>query len=249
MLGKRAIHYANDKFTKSLCILLTGIWAATSRHVISSTLAHLIVSQHGSRFTFSHDFGHLLVTQLEVTLEGHPVDVRVRTTKVDGETYFQTDLSSEDYIHRPTSLKDLCSYKVTIYYKKVLKPKNAIKKSFNISSNTANTENYENDKSDDSDDDLGDSTPTDKNFEFLTTHPGYHVAKLTKLKNWVVPMMYYDGVRVWSIFSLCIQDNNCDENTTETREDYAKTALLMFHPLQKLDDIMMDGSYWKLFYK
>jgi hypothetical protein len=33
------------------------------------------------------------------------------------------------------------------------------------------------------------------------------------------------------------------------REDYAKIALLMFHPLQKLDDIMMDGSYWKLFYR
>ena len=33
------------------------------------------------------------------------------------------------------------------------------------------------------------------------------------------------------------------------REDYAKIALLMFNPLPKLDDIMMDGSYWKLFYR
>ena len=81
-----------------------------------------------------------------------------------------------------------------MYYKKVLTPKNAIKKSFNISSNTTNTENYENDKSDDLDDDLGDTMPTDNNFEFLTTHPGYHLTKLTKLKNWVVPMMYYHGV-------------------------------------------------------
>ena len=88
MLGKRTIHNANDEFTKSLCILLSGMRAATSRHVISATLAHLIVSQNGSRFTFSHDFGHLLVTQLEATLEGHPVDVHVRTTKVDGEMYF-----------------------------------------------------------------------------------------------------------------------------------------------------------------
>ncbi len=41
-----------------------------------------------------------------------------------------------------------------MYYKKVLKPKNAIKKSFDVSSNTTNTEYYENGKSDDLDDDL-----------------------------------------------------------------------------------------------
>ena len=63
-----------------------------------------------------------------------------------------------------------------------------------VSSNTTNTENYENDISDDSDDNLCDSTPTGNNFEFLTTHPGYHFTMLTKLKNWVVPMMYHDGV-------------------------------------------------------
>jgi hypothetical protein len=55
-------------------------------------------------------------------------------------------------------------------------------------------------------------------------------------------MMFYDGVRACSIFSLFIQDKNCDENTTERREDYAKIALLMFHPLRKLDDIIMDGE-------
>ena len=111
----------NDKFTKILCFLLSGMRAATSRHVISSTFAHLDMSQNGKRFTFSHDFRLLQVTQLEATLEGHPVDVRVRTTKVDGEKYFWPDSSSEDYIHRPTSFKDLCSYEATIYYKKVLK--------------------------------------------------------------------------------------------------------------------------------
>jgi hypothetical protein len=72
------------------------------------------------------------------------------------------------------------------------------------------------------DDDLGNSTPTGNNFELLTTHPGYHFTKITKLKNWVIPMIYHDGVQVCSIFSLRIKDNDCDENTTEMREDYAK---------------------------
>jgi hypothetical protein len=70
--------------------------------------------------------------------------------------YLWPNSSSEDYIHCPTSLQGLCSYEVVMYYKKVLKPQNAIKKSFYVTSNVTNTENYENDKSDDSDDDLGD---------------------------------------------------------------------------------------------
>jgi hypothetical protein len=150
--------------------------------------------QNGTRFTFSHDFGHLLVSQLEATLEGNPVNVHVRTTKVDRETYFWLNSSSEDYIHCPTSLKGLCSCEVAMHYKKVLKPQNAIKESFNVSSNTTNTENDEDDFSDDLDDDVCDSKTTGNNLKFLTTHPGYLFTQLTKLKNWVVPMMYYNGV-------------------------------------------------------
>ena len=75
ILGKRSTHDANDEFIKSLCVLLSGLRAATSRYVLSATLAHLIISQNVSTFTFSHDFGHLLVTQLEATLEGCPIDV------------------------------------------------------------------------------------------------------------------------------------------------------------------------------
>ena len=61
-----------------------------------------------------------------------------------------------------------------MHYKKVLKPKNAIKESFNVYSNTTNTENNEDDISDDSDDDVCDSMPTDNNFKFLTTYPSRH---------------------------------------------------------------------------
>lgn len=56
MLAKRSIHNAIGEITKSLCILQSGMRAATSRHVYSDTLAHLIVSQNCSRFTFSHNF-------------------------------------------------------------------------------------------------------------------------------------------------------------------------------------------------
>ena len=60
-------------------------------------------------------------------------------------------------------------------------------------------------------------------------------------------MTYYDGARLCSISNLCIRKKECDENTTELREEYTKLALLMFYPLQKLEDIQIDGSYWNLF--
>ena len=127
-------------------------------------------------------------------MEGCPSNVQVRTTKVDGETYFWPDSSSKDYIHRPTSLEGLCSYEMAMHYKKVLKPKSAIKESFNLSSNTTDTENDQDDLCDASDCGMCESTPTGYNYEFLMTQPGYCFTNLSKLKNWVVPMMYYDGV-------------------------------------------------------
>jgi hypothetical protein len=92
-------------------------------------LAHLIISQNGTRFTFSHDFGHLLLSQLEATLEGSPIDVRVQTTKVDGKTYFWPDSSSDDYIQHPNALDGMCSYEMAMYYKKVVKSKSAVRAS------------------------------------------------------------------------------------------------------------------------
>ena len=123
------------------------IWNAGchSRHVISATLAHLIVSQNGTRLTFCHDFGHLLVSQLKATLEGSPVDVRVRTTKVDSETYFWPDSSSEDYIHRPNALDGMCSYEMAMYYKKVVKSKTAVRASLNVSNDLRTKENDDDD--------------------------------------------------------------------------------------------------------
>ena len=66
-----------DSFTSGLSVLLSGIRAATSRHVVSATMAHLIVSLDGTRFEFSHKFGHLLISQLEATLNGERAQTSV----------------------------------------------------------------------------------------------------------------------------------------------------------------------------
>ena len=179
MLGTRNAHNVNDEFSKHLFILLLGMRAATSRHVVIERLAHLIISQNGTRFTFSHDFWHLLVNQLEDTLEGHLVDVQVRTTKVDGETYFWPDSSSKDYIHCTSCLQVRCSYEVATHYKKV-KSKNAIKENFDIPSHRTCSDNSQDDLSVAPDDEMANSTAVN-NFEFMATHPVNCFTKLSKL--------------------------------------------------------------------
>jgi hypothetical protein len=44
------------KFCEGLCRVLSGLNAATTRNVISATMAQLIPSNGGSHFVFSHDF-------------------------------------------------------------------------------------------------------------------------------------------------------------------------------------------------
>jgi hypothetical protein len=87
MLGKRTFHNANDDFMKSLCILLSGPRAATSRHVVSATMSHLLVSLDGTRFSFFSQLQESPCDTTEATLEGLPVDVRIRTSTV-GEKQF-----------------------------------------------------------------------------------------------------------------------------------------------------------------
>jgi hypothetical protein len=89
-------------FWEGLCRVLSGLNAATTRNVISATMAHLIPSNGGLRFVFSHDFNDLLVSQMEATLEGQDINVRIRSNKLpDGQFKSWADSLADDYIHHP----------------------------------------------------------------------------------------------------------------------------------------------------
>ncbi len=62
-------------FGEGLSRILSGLNVATTRNVISATVAHLIPCNGGSRFVFSHTFSDLLVGQMEATLEGQDINV------------------------------------------------------------------------------------------------------------------------------------------------------------------------------
>ena len=94
--------------------------AATTRNVISATMAHLIPCNDGSRFVFSHDFSDLLVGQMEATLEGEITNVRIRSNKLNNETITWPESLADDYLHRPSEddFENICFYDLTSCYKK-----------------------------------------------------------------------------------------------------------------------------------
>ena len=61
-----------ETWTEGLSRMLSGMCANLSKAVCSSTMAHLIVSNNGSRFQFSHGFPNLLVSQAMDVLDGKP---------------------------------------------------------------------------------------------------------------------------------------------------------------------------------
>ena len=67
----------NPSFGEGLSRVLSGLNAATTRNVISATMAHLIPCNDGSRFVYSHTFSDLLVGRMEATLENQDINVRI----------------------------------------------------------------------------------------------------------------------------------------------------------------------------
>ena len=87
----------------------------------------------------------------------------------------------------------MCSYRMAIYYKKVVKLKTAVRASLNVSNDLRTKENDHGDNVLASDEEMFQTTSTGNTSNFLATHRGSQFTNLSKLKNWAVPMTYYDG--------------------------------------------------------
>lgn len=291
--GKRNLDDPDSAFSTALGVMLSGLRAATSRHVVSATMAHLLISLNGHRFQFSHQFGHLLVSQLNAELEDEETLCRVRPIKVNGETHFYRDSSSDDYIFRPRSLESTCSYLMSMWYRKIRKSNKAINTYANrqqqaqqedtdesscdgsscdesssdesscsgSSCSTSHGDSFNNNPDSNNDVDAAnddgiiysvdfDKPPSipAKHLNFVDGHPARMYTKLTQLKQWVIPLMFYEDESLCSIEHLQLDNTNVNIITEQTREYYAKTALLMFYPFRCIEDIMLDGSHWKLFH-
>ena len=253
--GPNDVNDRKRAFTRGLGVMLSGLQAATSRHTVSATMAHLIISLGGTRFQFSHDFGTLLVSQLQALLEKGRVDAFVRRTTLNGMTKIWHDVSGEDYIHRPTELVNMCAYEMTMHYTKVLKPRKTLLKTLFSTEPSGSDQNNDSIDSNDVPSNESDFPSRNDNpsfaesLEFSELHPNQKFTCLKKRKHWVIPMTYYEGTALCGLEYLNLDDdiNRTNSFTEEYREDYAKIALLMFYPFRTLEDTKINGSHWKLF--
>ena len=220
--NKTSQDISEASFSEGLCRVLSGLNAATTRNVISSTMAHLIPSNGGSRFIFSHDFSDLLVSQMEATLEGQETHVRIRTQKLaNGQINSWADSLADDYIHRPMSdnFETICFHEMTRWYKKKYKTMPKVKQ-----------QNEE------------------ETHEFSTTHPGHDFSHLIKLQQETIPRISLPKHSLCPIKDLQLNTTNPTEECFQKREKYAKMALIMFYPFRCLQELKTDNSFWTTFF-
>ena len=196
---KRIKRVLNDKhdgepnFGEGLSMVLSGLNAATTRNVISATMAHLIPCNDGSRFVYSHTFSDLLVGQMEATLEGQDINVCIRSNKLQTKIITWPGSLADDYIHRPKDyeLDQICFYEMTMCYKKGFKA-------------------------------FGNIQGGVKKYTFMETHPGHKFSHLIQLKFPYIPRIALPKGKLCPLDELDLKCTDPPRHVVCKREMYAK---------------------------
>ena len=212
-------------FNVGLGHVLSGIMAHISTSVLSATLAwHLVIND--SRFTFSHDFSHILLSQFEGWLMGEDINYRYRRNKNKGVGWMDSNVFQ--YIYRPMreEFESTCVWEFFQKYEMRL-----------ISSLTSNQrENLDND--------------FEENiiFRFSEQYPGYEFACCETMKNFKVPMLYYND-HIPDLEDCCIGHDECtiDDRTKTVRNNYATKMLILFYPFREKSDFPTFEERWMFF--
>jgi hypothetical protein len=156
-------------FGEGLSRVLSGLNAATTRNVISATMAHLIPCNGGSRFLYAHEFSDILVSQMEATLEGQDITVWIHSSKLEEKIITWPESLADDYLHRPIDkeFEQMCLYAMTSRYKKSFK----VVKAIDVNDNEG----------------IGYKVEGVKKYKFKQNHPGYKFSHLTELKHPTIP--------------------------------------------------------------
>ncbi len=199
-------------FREGLSRVLSGLNAATTRNVTSATMAHLIPCNNGSRFLSSHDFSDLLVGQMEATLEGQDINVRICSNKLGKKTIPWPESLADDYIHQPIDkeFEEIYFYDMTRHYKKTFKDIRIIDVKDKEGS--------------------GYKVKGVKKYKIKQSHPGYKFSHLTELKHHTIPRISLPKEKLCPMEEFTLYLTNPTEGLLDNCEIYAKMALLMFIP-------------------
>jgi len=225
-------------FAQGLSMVLSAMNASTSSDVVSSPMAHYLVQNGGSRFKASHGPKHLLIYQMEDTLDNKAVNFTLRRTnksKANGTVVRWPDSSSHDYLHRPGDdevdgnnfFEDMCAYEYTELYEK---------KFFSFKDMDA-----------DKQDTIATGREDSKRYRFIDSHPGREFAYIEKMKLPAVAVVSLSEGKLCLVRDLELDTDMPSDDVKDKREDYAKMALMMFYPFRSLYDLKTSGSYWAKF--
>ena len=215
--------------------ILSAMYAHLSNDVVAATMAHLLLIQDGSRFSYSHDFVTIPLPHLLSWYDGEDLYFRLKKLPKIGNSDKdnQNELDDEsnksfadyfinNYIYRPVELGDYSCYDLFSKYEMVHITTSRRKKA---------------------DDSFDESV-----FRMHPDHPGY--------KRFVMKLLLYEKVpqitstkllpNVTSTFSYPGNDV-VDADVSYYREKYAKIALLLFSPYRKKSDIIKNGSFWEVY--
>lgn len=219
---------------EGLSCVMSGLNALLSSNVVSSTMAHLLISQDGERFVYSHEFSHLLLSQMEDVLDQKEINFILRRNKdAEGNELQWPDSAANDYIYR---LGDNQEIQNQSFYEWMMK----YEKKFYSQKELKDKENGTNNQND---------AESNKRFPFTEEHPGSKYSFMIKRKHHVIPIVYIREGKMCEIPELQIGNGSCSRQTKNMRENYAKCALMLFYPFTDLMDLQHRGSYWKKFVK
>ena len=245
---------AGPDFTEGLSRMLSGMCACMSKAVCSSPMAHLIVSNDGSRFQYSHGHTHLLATQAMDVLEGKDADFRVRTNYSQSrkEKIVWPDSIFDSYRYRSSNpsdkLEDLCYYEFVSKFEKINK------KFKQMNSQKIDGDNHDEYRLEDgmNDNSMSQNTLRENQFPFTRDHPGYEFSYLQRREHEVFPIISITEGNLCRIEELEIGSDAPYASAVEKREKYAKAAMIMFLPFRTLADLQdetgdPESKYWRRF--
>jgi hypothetical protein len=197
--------------------------------VVSATMAHLLISQKGSRFSFSHQFKDLLVTQMLNHLNGDVISdfvLRRRNKGKNGELDVWADYSINDYIYRPSCLENISFYQFGLEYQKIPFTFEQMK---NVDSN---------------------GLPLLKRDElhFQEDHPGRRYCYLKKSDTIIIPKLSIPKGMLCDLDLLELNEEEISEKALQGRMNYAKLAMVLFYPFRD-ESVLSFESYNSLWHK
>ena len=215
--------------------ILSAMYAHLSNDVFAATMAHYMLTQDNSRFSYSHEFVTIPLPHLLAWYKGEDLHFRLKKLpkigNIDSENQNELDDENDrsyadyffnNYVYRPVELNDYSCYDLFSEYEMVPITPNKRKKA---------------------DDAIDESM-----FRMHPDHPGYKRFVMQRMKQMKVPQIT-STKRLPNVTKLSI-DSDIDSSDTDLmyyREEYAKIALLLFYPYRFKADITRNDSCWKVY--